>query len=234
MYTGIHTVQTYMYICTHTHLYTDVIHYIYSSVHNVSWSFTRYAVFTVRRVCMHVYIYKYMYAYINTGHVCACVYTCWALVCVCVCVYVCLCVCMCMCVFVGVYICICIRVCKYIYAYIYLYTDTYICIRIYIRIYRMLQHNEPHCSTLQHTATHCNTLQHTATHCNTREDTCKRILSDVSVYISTWTLVRVRIKFECVAVCCSVLQSVAVNGCIRSHIDFIYDFDHPYTYRVGP
>ena len=84
-----------------------------------------------------------------------------------------------------------------------------------------LQHTVTHCITLNHTATHCNTLQHTAddapsscamalnhtaTHCNTLQHTathCNTLQRTADDAHSSCTM-------ACVAVCCSVLQCVAV------------------------
>ena len=61
-----------------------------------------------------------------------------------------------------------------------------------------------HCNTLQHTATHCNTLQHTATHCNTLSyEVCHTTVCNSAL--------------QCDAVCCRVLQVVAVDSpCVNS------------------
>ena len=49
---------------------------------------------------------------------------------------------------------------------------------------------------LSFTATHCNTLQHTATHCNTLQHR-----SEIIIHVCV---------LQCAAVCCSVLQCVAL------------------------
>ena len=92
-----------------------------------------------------------------------------------------------------------------------------------------------HCNTLQHTATHCNTLQRTATHCNTLQHTsCTRccgpspeasLVRCVCVCVSerevVWRSGACSHSFscccccsvlQCVAVCCRVLQGVAMRG----------------------
>jgi len=82
--------------------------------------------------------------------------------------------------------------------------------------------NTTHCNTLQRTATHCNTLQHTAT---PQEEEGKKSASALSAAwsaskTSAWALPR-RLQFPmtaqvccsvlpCVAVCCGMLQYVAV------------------------
>jgi len=98
-----------------------------------------------------------------------------------------------------------------------------------------LQHTATHCNTLQHTATHYNTLQHTATHCNTLQHTATHrntlqhiathcnILSGSLHFVGTLYKKRRRVRhslgrghhrktnvLQCVAMCCSVLQCVAV------------------------
>ena len=89
-----------------------------------------------------------------------------------------------------------------------------------------LHHTAPHCRTLQHcytlqhTATHCNTLQHTATHCNTQKrnatrdcmDQIRRRMERIIFSIPCGENV-LFISLLCVAVCCSVLQCVAVLPC---------------------
>jgi len=94
-----------------------------------------------------------------------------------------------------------------------------------------------HCDTLRHTATHCNTLQHIATHCNTLQHAYMYIYEWVmshvtsiiptrssvfamtqwsvvavawSVWRVTWEIRDIGIVLQCVAICGSVLQRVAV------------------------
>jgi len=75
-----------------------------------------------------------------------------------------------------------------------------------------LQHTAAHSQSLQHTATHCNTLQHTATQQPNIEGATRNraesaalaaILKEASLFIPLLYL-------WYVAVCCSVLQCVAV------------------------
>ena len=75
-----------------------------------------------------------------------------------------------------------------------------------------------HCNILQHTATHCNALQHTATHC---APFFSFFLSWVSkTQPNHWTkqIMRCKNMLLCAAVCCSVLQRIAVccrrGGCV--------------------
>ena len=75
-----------------------------------------------------------------------------------------------------------------------------------------------HCNTLQHTATHCNTLQHTATHCNTMNCSALQCVAVCCIMLqSTHTLPDGQqqnassYEYEWVAVCCSVVQCVAVH-----------------------
>jgi len=84
---------------------------------------------------------------------------------------------------------------------------------------------------VQHTATHCNALQHTATLCNTLQQYCyasleqvDRIFKNVAhcsislVGAECCSLVAVWLQCGCsvVAMCCRVLQCVAVCACRRS------------------
>ena len=64
------------------------------------------------------------------------------------------------------------------------------------------------CDTLLHTATHCNTLQHTATHCNTHgvgeaAERAQQEEFEIAAAVQVCVL-------KCLAVCYSVLKSVAV------------------------
>jgi len=92
-----------------------------------------------------------------------------------------------------------------------------------------VQHTATHCNTLQHTATHCNTLQHTATHHNTlhikrecipsecisreRETAtdCNR-LQQTATDCNKMERECISLSLHLVAVCCSLLQSVAVSN----------------------
>jgi len=92
-----------------------------------------------------------------------------------------------------------------------------------------LQHTVAHRNTLQHTAPPCNALQHTATLCNTSSSfigglfvSCicwhrtsqetARVLQCVAVCCSALQCVAVRCSvLQCIAVCCSALQCVAVR-----------------------
>jgi len=77
----------------------------------------------------------------------------------------------------------------------------------------ILQHTATHCNTLPHTATHWNTLQHTTTHCNTLQNTATHRGGDYQVLI-------IRYAVDCytdIAVCCSVLQCVAVCPDTATH-----------------
>jgi len=102
-----------------------------------------------------------------------------------------------------------------------------------------------HCITLQHTATHCNTLQHTATyshkslrfafayhgwHCNTHTHTntatCTPSMQHIAATCphlqpteSAQTMTHDDSMSQCVAVCCSVLQCVAVCEHTMTHDD---------------
>ena len=93
-----------------------------------------------------------------------------------------------------------------------------------------LQHTATHCNTMQHTAKHCNTLQRAATHCNTLQQTILvrwnwqgnplRLVFRKAIYLALETLnpkslllFRKRVHSnmsQCVAMCRSVLQYVAV------------------------
>ena len=100
-----------------------------------------------------------------------------------------------------------------------------------------LSHPAAHCNRLSHTATHCNTLQRTATHCNTLQQTATGVnipwwyayvlvhaleKGELDICVPQhWRRVRIRppsnpvthtsgTYSKCVAVCCSVLQCVAV------------------------
>jgi len=76
------------------------------------------------------------------------------------------------------------------------------------------QKNATHCNSLQHTAPYCTTLQHTATqtdllnrYLNTNKKMGKRMGCYFKPLHSLPWVVNV---LQCVAVCCSVLQCVAV------------------------
>jgi len=90
-------------------------------------------------------------------------------------------------------------------------------------------HTATHCNTMQHTATHCTTLHHTATHCNTLQHTTFSLYHACTMMTVTpntspgkeWILKgkenhdrkqsSTGLKCTlCVAVCCGVLQCVAV------------------------
>ena len=78
-----------------------------------------------------------------------------------------------------------------------------------------LQHTAAHCNALQHTAAHCNTLPHTATHRNTPQHTAthrdtlqKR--GDANGRPALRLTACWRWSFLYGAVCCSVLQRVAL------------------------
>jgi len=109
--------------------------------------------------------------------------------------------------------------------YIYIYIDVHVYIYIYThtserRISHIWTGPFKHPSTLQHSITPCNTLQHTATHCNSLQHTATHYNTQVWGHFQTR-----RAGFErrgsrgtcqnsvlpCVAMCCSVLQPVAVS-----------------------
>jgi len=97
---------------------------------------------------------------------------------------------------------------------------------------RLPPHSHCNCNTLQHTATHCNTLQHAATHCNTGNGTIGLPPSMHTIIVTTWRDPHLSyylmcdmcdvtrdvtcicgvwtVCVSCVAVCCSVLQCVAM------------------------
>ena len=97
-----------------------------------------------------------------------------------------------------------------------------------------------HCSTLQHTATRCNTPQHTATDCNTLHQNFWKLIR-ISDMMPCTAGVRSREHKCCtlhehtyVAVCCKLLQSVAVCCSVlqcgvtsREHEHYTL---HEYTY----
>ena len=81
-----------------------------------------------------------------------------------------------------------------------------------------LQHTATHCKTLQRTATHCNTLQRTATHCNTLQHTTMLPATAFGDLDSLDLTVAVCCSMlQCVAVCCSKVlqQSVAAKCCSK-------------------
>jgi len=96
-------------------------------------------------------------------------------------------------------------------------------------MYVTLQHTATHCNTLQHTATHCNTLQRNATHCaspmmyvtlqyvthcNTLQHTATNC-NTLSYDVCHTTVCNSAL--QCDAVCCRVLQVVAVDSpCVNS------------------
>ena len=77
--------------------------------------------------------------------------------------------------------------------------------------------NAAHCNALQqHTATHCNTLQHTATHCNTLQHiaTLNLVYTSYTTKHQGSSEMRSAREIWVSAVCCSVLQCVAVCYCV--------------------
>jgi len=75
-----------------------------------------------------------------------------------------------------------------------------------------LQRTATHCNALQHSAIHCYIVQHTATHEITLASVADEITEAARVVLGYRTLL------QCVAVCCSVLQSkrssVGVSQCV--------------------
>ena len=85
-----------------------------------------------------------------------------------------------------------------------------------------LQHTATHCNTLQPTATHCNPLHHTAPHCNTLQHTISA--TTLNLFHSRNFFVVSTVCCSVFAVCCSVLQCVAVCSLLRG------EYPHPNTY----
>jgi len=73
--------------------------------------------------------------------------------------------------------------------------------------------HETHRSTLQHTATHCSTLQHTTTYCNALQHAttrCNMLLHTHKIFWFVCWCHTPGISSQRVAVCCSVLQWIAM------------------------
>jgi len=161
---------------------------------------------TLQHTATHYIIYRYTFqdaTNVNIAvHVCVCV-------CVCVCVRVC----------VGGWVgaCVCVCVCVYRYTF---EDATNVNIAVLVPCFAFhcfplntLQTIATHCNTLQHTATHCNTLQHNATHYIIYRYTFEDATNvNVAALVPYFAFHRFPQVLQCVAVCCSVLQSLTVSS----------------------
>ena len=153
-----------------------------------------------------------------------CVYEC-VCVNVCVCVRVCVRMCVCVCVFVCSYMCVCVFVCVCVCVCVCVRVCVWLCVCVHATGSRTGVNSIitlRHCNTVQQTAIHPHTLQplqRTARQCNTRQHTTTpqgvvpvliaSLLSGLAGGLSQVALQRSR-RNRYVAVCCSMLQCVAV------------------------